>query len=43
VHEKESGNFCEYFEMMRRPFVAKAGHNPREESARDRLKKLFGD
>jgi hypothetical protein len=43
VQEKETGNFCEYFEMFRRPFVAKAEHNPREAAARERLKKLFGD
>jgi hypothetical protein len=43
VEEKERGNFCEYFEMIRRPFVAKKGENPREEAAREKLKKLFGD
>jgi len=44
VQEKENGNFCEYFEMARRPFVAgAAGDNPREAAARERLKKLFGD
>jgi hypothetical protein len=43
VPEKETGNFCEYFEMARRPFVPRAGNNPREPAARDQLKKLFGD
>ena len=43
VQEKETGNFCEYFEMSGRPFLAKAGNNPREAAARERLKKLFGD
>ena len=43
VPEKETGNFCEYFEMARRPFVPRAGNNPREAAAREQLKKLFGD
>ena len=43
VHEKHVGNFCEYFELKRREFVAKGDENPRESSARDQLKKLFGD
>jgi hypothetical protein len=44
VQEKETGNFCEYFEMARRPFTPKpAEKNPREADARERLKKLFGD
>jgi hypothetical protein len=44
VQEKESGNFCEYFEMARRPFAARpAAANPREAEARERLRKLFGD
>jgi hypothetical protein len=43
VLEKETGNFCEYFEMARRPFVAKTVDNSREAAARERLKKLFGD
>ena len=44
VMEKESGNFCEYFEMNKRPFVPKvAAPSPRESAARDQLKKLFGD
>jgi hypothetical protein len=43
VEEKERGNFCEYFEMIRRPFVAKKGENRREDAAREQLRKLFGE
>ena len=43
VHEKHVGNFCEYFELARKSFVAKDDVNPRESAARDQLKKLFGD
>ena len=42
VLEKGAGNFCEYFDMIRREFTAK-GANAREEAAREKLKKLFGD
>jgi hypothetical protein len=41
--EKAVGNFCEFFEFARRIFVAKAEGNPREDAARQQLKKLFGD
>jgi hypothetical protein len=42
VTEKHAGNFCEYFDFIRRVF---AGRNvdSREEAARDALKKLLGD
>ena len=43
VLEKQAANFCEYFEMIRRSFVAPANGNPREAAAREQLKKLFGD
>ena len=43
VLEKHVGNFCEYFEFALRNWTPKAGGNPREASARDQLKKLFGD
>jgi hypothetical protein len=43
VMEKESGNFCEYFEIAKRPYVPKTVVNPRETAARENLKKLFGD
>jgi len=43
VFEKAVGNFCEYFEMAKRLFVARKETNPRESAARDQLKKLFGD
>src|ERR1700688_3736111 len=39
---KDVGNFCEFFEMSRRVFVAKAVNNNRETTAREQLKKLFG-
>jgi hypothetical protein len=41
--EKASGNFCEYFELARRSFAAKEKANTREDAARAKLKKLFGD
>ena len=43
VFEKASGNFCEYFEMVRRNFSPGGDANPRESAARADLKKLFGD
>ena len=43
VQEKNTGNFCEYFEFARRAWMPKAGGNQREAAARDQLKKLFGD
>ncbi|HUD48877.1 MAG TPA: hypothetical protein VMR33_18740 [Candidatus Baltobacteraceae bacterium] len=43
VEEKAAGNFCEYFDFARRRFVARSETNPRENLARDQLKKLFGD
>jgi hypothetical protein len=43
VMEKAAGNFCEYFELARRVFIPKKSVNTREEAARDKLKKLFGD
>jgi hypothetical protein len=43
VMEKAVGNFCEYFELARRAFVAKDKTNTREDAAREKLKKLFGD
>ena len=43
VLEKHLGNFCEYFEFVRRPWVPKEVKNSREEAARAQLKKLFGN
>jgi len=43
VGEKEMANYCEYFEMVRREFVASAQESPREAKARETLKKLFRD
>jgi hypothetical protein len=40
--EKHMANYCEYFEMARRDFKGAAG-DPREDKARDLLKKLLGD
>jgi hypothetical protein len=42
VMEKHMANYCEYFEMARREFKGPAG-DPREDKARDLLKKLLGD
>jgi hypothetical protein len=41
--EKDAGNFCEYFEMASRTFVPKEKITKREDAAREKLKKLFGD
>ena len=43
VLEKAAGNFCEYFEFVRRKWVTKEIKLSREEVARAQLKKLFGD
>ena len=43
VLEKHVGNFCEYFDFIKRDFKPKTGTNSREDAARDRMKKLFGD
>ena len=44
VFEKADGNFCEYFDFVRRSFIPpKAEENPRQDAAREKLKKLFGD
>ena len=43
VLEKTVGNFCEYFEFVRRPWTPKSEVNAREDAARAQLKKLFGD
>ncbi len=43
VMEKHVGNFCEYFEFVLRDWTPKSESNPREDSARERMKKLFGD
>lgn len=42
VEEKAAGNFCEYFEFIRREFQPKGQDNPRETAAREQFKKLFG-
>lgn len=43
VAEKDAANFCEYFDFARRNWVPKSETDSREQSARDQLKKLFGD
>ena len=43
VLEKQVGNFCEYFEFIRRNWVPKEVTHTREEAARAQLKKLLGD
>ena len=43
VMEKHTANFCEYFELIRRPWTPKGGGDTRADAARDQLKKLFGD
>src|SRR5258708_10551137 len=43
VLEKAVGNFCEYFEFVRRKWEPKEIKNAREDAARAQLKKLFGD
>jgi len=43
VEEKHVGNFCEYFDFVRRNWTPKDEKNPREDAARNQLKKLFGD
>jgi len=41
--EKHVGNFCEYFDFVRRKYVPPAQGFSREEAARNQLKKLLGD
>ena len=43
VEDKDSGNFCEYFEFSRRKWEPKEVKLTREEAARAHLKKLLGD
>jgi RIO-like serine/threonine protein kinase len=43
VLEKDVGNFCEYFDFSRRVYVAKDKTDKRADSAREQMKKLFGD
>lgn len=43
VEEKHVGNFCEFFDFVRRSFAARTEGNSREATARDALKKLLGD
>jgi hypothetical protein len=43
VADKHLANFCEYFDFARREWKGKGEVNQREQSARENLKKLFGD
>lgn len=43
VMEKHMANYCEYFEMVRRAWTPKPSEDKREQSARDNLRRLFGD
>ena len=43
VYDKHLGNFCEWFEFVRRVFQPPSQGNPRESAARNQLKKLLGD
>jgi hypothetical protein len=43
VAQKDRSNFCEYFDMTRREFVAPQDGDGREDAARARLRKLLGD
>jgi len=42
VFDKHVGTFCEWFDFARRDYSA-PGQNPREDKARDSLKKLLGE
>lgn len=43
VAEKHLANFCEYFDFIKREWSGKKDEDSRAQSARDELKKLFGD
>lgn len=43
VLEKHVGNFCEYFEFVKRDWKPRSSENSREAAARAQLKKLLGD
>jgi hypothetical protein len=43
VAEKHVGNFCEWFDFIRREWKGAGAKDAREQSARDALKNLLGD
>jgi hypothetical protein len=43
VEDKQQATYCEYFEMVRREYVAPEGASHHEAKARDTLKRLLGD
>jgi hypothetical protein len=40
--DKRAGNFCEYFEFVKRKYTAPEVDSTRESAARNELQKLFG-
>jgi hypothetical protein len=42
VYDKDRSNFCEYFDFVKRSWQPPEKVNPREQKARDELRKLFG-
>lgn len=43
IAQKDRSNFCEYFDLACREYTRAETRDAREESARERLKKLLGD
>jgi hypothetical protein len=43
VEEKHLANYCEWFELAKRVFLAPAEEKFRTDKARDNFKKLLGD
>jgi len=43
VGDKSAANYCEYFEIAKREFIAVTEGLAREAKAKDSLKKLLGD
>jgi len=41
--DKHAGNFCEFFEFMKRKFNPPSSDKSRESVAREQLRKLFAD
>ncbi len=43
VFDKQLGNFCEWFEIIKRNYIRSEKPNSREDAARNQMKKMFGD
>jgi hypothetical protein len=43
VADKHLANFCEWFDFIKREWAGKKDPSPREQNARDGLRKLLGD